>query len=207
MGYWNDPDSQLKEMARCASHTTTPQLRHRMALVELWGPSPGDRVLEVGCGHGDTTVALAQAVGLGGEVVAIDRAAASYGGPTTLSDAHTGIKSSHLGQRIDFRLSTDLLSPDLAFQYGAFDLVVFSHCSWYMSPAAELQKSFERVRPWARRLGYAEWDLVPRTVRQMPHFVAILLQIHIRTVWSNPTEGNIYGRPVKPKLPRRRFVG
>ena len=163
--------------------------------------------MEVGCGHGDTTVALAQAVGLGGEVVAIDRAAASYGGPTTLSDAHTGIKSSHLGQRIDFRLSTDLLSPDLAFQYGAFDLVVFSHCSWYMSPAAELQKSFERVRPWARRLGYAEWDLVPRTVRQMPHFVAILLQIHIRTVWSNPTEGNIYGRPVKPKLPRRRFVG
>lgn len=34
------------------------QLQHRMALVNMWVPRTGDRVLEMGCGQGETTVAL-----------------------------------------------------------------------------------------------------------------------------------------------------
>ena len=131
-----------------------------MALVETWAPEPGQHVLEVGCGHGDTTAVLAEAVGPDGRVVAIDRATASYGGPITIGQAHSQIRESGLGARIEFRVSTDLFDEGLDFPLKAFDLVVFSHSSWYMTSAKVLQESFRRVRPWAVRLGYAEWDLV-----------------------------------------------
>ena len=52
--YWTDIDLQLCEIASSVNHTTVAQLRHRMALVEFWEPAPGDPVLEVGCGQGDS---------------------------------------------------------------------------------------------------------------------------------------------------------
>ena len=60
--YEHQTDERLHELAGIASHTSEAQLRHRMALVEFWATHPGDRVLEVGCGQGDTTVVLADAV-------------------------------------------------------------------------------------------------------------------------------------------------
>ena len=44
-------------------------LRHRWA-VELVAPKPGERVLEIGCGHG---LATGLALAAGAEVVAVDR--------------------------------------------------------------------------------------------------------------------------------------
>ena len=179
-------------MARSLSFTSRQQLRHRRALVETWAPGPGQHVLEVGCGHGDTTAVLAEAVGPSGRVVAIDRGTATDGGPITMGHAHSEIAASHLGPRIEFRLSTDLFDSDLDFPPKAFDLVVFSHCSWYMARAEVLRESFRRVRPWAVRLGYAEWDLTPKSVDQTAHLLAILLQVHIRTIWPDSPKGNIY---------------
>ena len=51
--------------------------------------------------------------------------------------------------------------------------------------------SFTRVRPWARRLGYAEWDLRPQCINQIPHLLAILLQVHIRSLWPQAPTGNV----------------
>lgn len=41
-------------------------------LVELLGPQPGDRALDIGCGRGAVTVPLAEAVGQSGHVTALD---------------------------------------------------------------------------------------------------------------------------------------
>ena len=65
--------TDIQTISRWVNHTSRAQLIHRMALVEFWAPQPGDRVLEVDCGHGDTTVALAGAVGDSGHVTAIDK--------------------------------------------------------------------------------------------------------------------------------------
>ena len=48
------------------------QLQHSLELVAAFGIQKGMRVLEIGCGQGDTTVAIADAVGESGSVVAID---------------------------------------------------------------------------------------------------------------------------------------
>lgn len=80
------------------------QLQHRLELVAAFGIQKGMRVLEIGCGQGDTTVAIADAVGESGSVVAIDIANPDYGAPLTLGQAAERIKKSSLGERIDFIL-------------------------------------------------------------------------------------------------------
>ncbi|MGB8648384.1 MAG: class I SAM-dependent methyltransferase [Anaerolineae bacterium] len=167
-----------------------PQITHRMALVESWDPEPGARILEIGCGQGDTTAVLASVIGETGKVIAIDKAPPDYGLPP-LSEAHKAIKSSTFADRIEFRLSTDLLSPQISFRDGEFDLAIFSHCSWYLSTPRELFRLFSRVRPWAKRLGYAEWDIVPQNIMQVPHMMAALLQVNIKALCPEIEEWNI----------------
>jgi len=55
------------------------QMDHRLDLVSFWDISPGSRVLEIGCGQGDCTVVLADAVGESGHVDAVDPGAPDYG--------------------------------------------------------------------------------------------------------------------------------
>ena len=133
---------------------------------------------------------LAAAVGESGHVTAIDKAVPAYGNPP-LGEAHSYIESSEAGPRIEFRLSTDVLGPELEFGPRAFDLVVFSHSSWYMSSIDELEQSFARARQWGVRLGYAEWDLRLSDLKQLPHLLSAILQVQIRTV-SEAGPGNTH---------------
>lgn len=55
------------------------QTQHRLALLQHWGVAVGCNVLELGCGQGDCTVVLADAVGEQGSVVAVDPADLNYG--------------------------------------------------------------------------------------------------------------------------------
>lgn len=56
-------------------------LAHRQELINLWGILPGSTVLEIGPGQGDFTVALADALGPKGRVVAVDPAPLDQGKP------------------------------------------------------------------------------------------------------------------------------
>ncbi|HZO60910.1 MAG TPA: methyltransferase domain-containing protein [Solirubrobacterales bacterium] len=46
--------------------------RHGEAAISLYPPRPGDRVLDIGCGFGDTTQRLAELVGPTGEALGVD---------------------------------------------------------------------------------------------------------------------------------------
>ena len=190
--YWTDVEQQLEEIASNFGHTTAAQLRHRMALVEFWRPKAGDRVLEIGCGQGDCTAVLAHAVGGRGKVVATDIAPPGYGAPVSLGETHGDLLSSGVGKRIEFHTCANLLDPKWEFPGEHFDLAVFAHSSWYMSSPQKLEDLFSRVRPWAKRLGYAAWQPVPQSVSQVPHLAAILLQAHIRSYWPEHGIGNLH---------------
>jgi len=169
----------------------TLQLRHRTLLVNTWVPGTGAHIIEIGCGQGETTVALAVAVGASGRVLAVDNGSVECGRPVTLGEARAYVKASTLGDRIEFLLSTDLRDSHIDFPENAFDLAVFSHSSWYMSSPQELQQLFTRVRLWARRLGYAEWDARLRHLQQLPHLLAVLLQAHAHSVAPQTSTANV----------------
>ncbi|MBC8064874.1 MAG: methyltransferase domain-containing protein [Chlorobia bacterium] len=152
------------------------QTEYRARLVESWQIPPGARVFEIGCGQGDMTVLLAEVVGRDGHVTAADIASPTYGSPLTLGQATDLLKASHLGNRIDFCFNFEVLSPASPFEDDAFDCVVFAHSSWYFESVEQLQETLRKVQPWARQLCFAEWDLQPRSLDQVPHLLAVLIQ-------------------------------
>lgn len=162
------------------------QLQHRLELVKAFDIQKGMRVLEIGCGQGDTTAAIADAVGKNGYVVAIDIASPDYGAPLTLGQATNRIKRSSLGERITFHFEMDF---DKFESKSLFDIVVLSHCSWYFKQPEDLLYYFKKLRTMTKRICIAEWDLDFISMSQRAHFCAA----SILALYSNfvNNEGNI----------------
>jgi len=70
IAYWNDAAGQTwAEMQEALDRQLAPLGRAAMAAL---APKPGERLLDIGCGAGQTTLELAAAVAPGGEVVGLD---------------------------------------------------------------------------------------------------------------------------------------
>jgi len=152
-----------------------PFVESRCHLVEFWSPEPGARVLEVGCGRGFGTVVLGAAVGEAGRVLAVDISPPRE----SWKEFTSRIFSSPIGPRVTFQFSTDLLVPEVEFSEQSFDMVVFSHSSWFFSSPEILSALFKRVRPWAKRLGYAEKDPRIQDIRQLPTLLSNLMEAQL----------------------------
>lgn len=164
------------------------QTAFRMSLVDNWTIRPAATVLEIGCGQGDMTAALAEAVGPTGRVVAVDIADPTYGAPVTLGESADVLRASPLGDRLDIRFGFDVL--DAEFPDDMFDHVVLAQSSWYFASLDQLRRTLRVVRPWARTLCFAEWDLCPTDPGQLPHLLAVLVQGHLAANNIN-TGGNV----------------
>jgi SAM-dependent methyltransferase len=160
------------------------QTGFRVALVDAWQIPEGARVLEIGCGQGDTTAALADALGARGRVIAIDMAEPTYGAPITIGDSARHLSEGPLGPRVKFRYGFDVLDPENAFPDDAFDAIVLAHCTWYFDSLDRLRQTLRRLRPWAPRLYLSEWDLEPRALDQTAHLLAVLIQGQIEAYKS-----------------------
>lgn len=68
--------------------------------------------------------------------------------------------------------------------------MVLAHCSWYFTSLGELRDTLARVRPWARRLWFAEWDLTPASDDQLAHLLAVLIQGQAEAAGSHG-QGNV----------------
>ena len=175
------PEELARHMAVYAQYPAVQiaQTRFRMQLVKQWQIPPGSRVLEIGCGQGDMTAVLANAVGSAGYVTAVDIADPAYGAPITLGQSARHLLATPLGRRIDFRFNYDVLNPSHTFPSDTFDYVVLAHCSWYFESFDQLRQLLQRVKPWTSKLCYAEWDLEPQTLEQVAHLLAVLIQGHV----------------------------
>ena len=70
LAYWNGPMGQgwaKQREKRDRDHAALTK-----ALLEIAAPQPGEQVLDIGCGSGTTTLALAERVGAKGRVLGID---------------------------------------------------------------------------------------------------------------------------------------
>ncbi|WP_047985668.1 class I SAM-dependent methyltransferase [Ornithinibacillus californiensis] len=166
------------------------QTAHRIKLVESWGMEEGSKILEIGCGQGDTTAVLAYYTGETGLVHGVDIGPPTYGAPITLGESTDYLKQSKLGKQIKINFNMDILSPDVDFPEDAFDYVVFSHCSWYMKSTSELLHMMKKVRKWAKQLCFAEWSTTIHSLEQYPHLLAILIQAQYEAFKQN-SESNV----------------
>lgn len=158
------------------------QSEHRQRLLKSWPIEPGQRILEIGCGQGDMTEVLAEAVGPTGHITAVDIADPSYGAPLTLAEATNIIRKSKVGQLIDFRFNFDVLDPAIQFDPNSFDAIVMAQSSWYFASPAQLCLTLEKMRPWANQLFFAEWDLQLHHESQLAHYMAITIQKQIEAL-------------------------
>jgi SAM-dependent methyltransferase len=152
-------------------------MTHR--LVGGMSLSPGDRVLDVGCGTGDTTLALAMSVGSSGSVVAIDPVEAM------IHTARSRAAALDLSG-IDFRVT--------AIEEAAFPAADFAGvCArWSLIFCEDIVAQLRRIHDWlipGGRLALAAWT--PQ--RETPGFEAINLALN-RQIALPPLDTSKPGR-------------
>ncbi|POS68534.1 hypothetical protein DHEL01_v213072 [Diaporthe helianthi] len=218
-----DPTNVLpiSAAAKIASYQLTPpnglaieeaQAAHRINILNSWGPDvikPGSKVLEIGCGQGNCTAVLAEAVGPTGHIHAYDPAPLDYGAPFTLGEAHHHIMKSEVGDRITFisqrPWETEGTSqPEQALETShlqQWDVIVLAHCVWYFKGRDELSNILKhlksRVTPGGR-VCIAEYALHATEQAAWPHVLAALAQGTLQALRSEGNSDNIQV-PLSPR--------
>ncbi|KAI6253972.1 hypothetical protein MCOR27_006618 [Pyricularia oryzae] len=168
---------------RIASYSITPpsapdieiaQAEHRITLINRWGIGPGHRVLEIGCGQGNTTAVLAEAVGETGSVDAVDPAPPDYGAPFTLAQAQAHISASAVGDRVTWHNADPVafLRSSSGSATATWDVAVLAHSVWYFASSAVLAETLRALRGRAARLCVAEYALRASEAAAAPHVLA-----------------------------------
>ncbi|KAG8157923.1 hypothetical protein KVR01_012195 [Diaporthe batatas] len=177
------------------------QATHRINILNSWGPDvikPGGKVLEIGCGQGNCTAVLAEAVGPTGHVDAYDPAPLDYGAPFTLEEAQQHILKSEIGSRVQF---TNKLPWEAEGHKSAevpdtqqWDVVVLAHCVWYFKTRDDLSNLLNNLK--ARllpggKLCIAEYALHATEKAAWPHVLAALAQGTLQVLRSEESGENI----------------
>lgn len=109
------------------------------ALAPALAAQPGQRVLDLGCGAGTTTLAIAQAVGPSGQATGLDIS------PDLIAEGR---------QRAAATPNASFIEADAAnhaFQPGQFDALASRHgCMFFADPAAAFTNIRRSLRPGAR---------------------------------------------------------
>lgn len=158
------------------------QTRHRIRLAETFGIEEGDRILEIGCGQGDTTAVLAYLTGETGLVHGIDIANPDYGSPVSVGESAEFLMSSSLGDRVRMEFEVDFLRDDASLEKEGYDVVILSHSSWYLKSHDELLEILKKARSIAERICFAEADIRIDKMEQLPHLLAVLIQAQMESV-------------------------
>jgi len=150
---------------------------HRLAILSscLRYLIPGTKVLELGCGQGDTTAVLAELVGDEGHVTAVDPGSLDYGSPFNLGQAQSHLSAGRLGQRITWKEADplDFLQSEPGTRY---DITVLSICIWYFASPSVLLSILRTLSTRSTRIFIAEWSLSSSKMESYPHVLAALAQ-------------------------------
>ena len=156
IAYWNGPGGQhWADRQQIQDIVLAPVSE---VLIDRAGVEAGERIVDVGCGCGATTIALARKVGSSGHVLGID-----ISGPM-LTRARQLAPS---GLSVDFALADATVYP---FASENFDLLASRFgVMFFADPALSFANMRRALRP-SGRLAFACW----REPRENPFFMAPL---------------------------------
>jgi SAM-dependent methyltransferase len=142
--YWNGPIGKVwarEQVKRDRDHAPITK-----AVLDLAAPKPGERVLDLGCGSGTTTLLLADAVGTTGSVTAIDLSA-----PMLEVARH---RAEENGSRARF---TEADATDYAFMPHDFDLVFSQFGVMFFADPVAAFSNVRRAMKEGARIVFACW--------------------------------------------------
>lgn len=157
------------------------QAVHRINLINAWAPAigPGTRVLELGCGQGPCTQALAEAVASpddptkAGHITAVDPGAPDYGAPFTLAQAQSHLSAGPIGPLVTWHRAdpVEFLAANADAQW---DVAVLAHCIWYFSSEDTLRQILAALKGRVARVCLAEWAMHATEPAAAAHVLAAL---------------------------------
>jgi ubiquinone/menaquinone biosynthesis C-methylase UbiE len=160
ISYWNGPGGQRWAGRQASQDILLAPVAD--VLVDRARPKLGERVIDVGCGSGATTVAFAEKVGVSGHVLGID-----VSGPM-LERAR---------QRLAPRLSIDFVLADATvypFEPASFDLLASRFgVMFFAEPVQSFANMRQALRP-SGRVAFACW----REPRENPWMMAPLQAVY-----------------------------
>lgn len=170
IAYWNGPNGQRWTDRQAEQDVLLAPVSK--ALIDRTAAKAGDRILDVGCGFGSTSIALAQQVAPSGFVLGID-----ISGPMLARARELAPK----GAPVDFALADATVYP---FDPESFDLLVSRFgVMFFAEPVVSFANLRRALRP-SGRLAFACW----REPRENPWMMAPLQAIY-RHVPKLPLQG------------------
>ncbi len=160
IAYWNGPGGQRWADRDAAQEALLRPIAE--VLIEHARPKPGERVLDVGCGAGATTVMFAKAVAPDGFVLGLD-----VSGPMLARAREIAPKNLPL----DFVLADATVYP---FDPGSFDLLASRFgVMFFADPVASFTNLRRALKP-SGRLAFACW----RDPKENPWMMAPLQAVY-----------------------------
>jgi SAM-dependent methyltransferase len=160
IAYWNGPGGQHWADRQQTQDVVLGPVSD--VLIDRAKAKTGERIIDVGCGCGDTSITLAQKVGRTGHVTGIDISAPMLARARQIAPA---------GLPVDFVLADATIYP---FDPASFDLVVSRFgVMFFAEPALSFANLRGALRP-SGRLTFACW----REPRDNPFFMAPLQAVY-----------------------------
>ena len=154
IAYWNGPDGQRWADRQVAQDIVLGPVAD--ALIERASVKPGERIIDIGCGSGATTVSFAQRVGPTGHVLGIDISAPMLARARQTAPAQLPI---------DYVLADATVHP---FDPASADLLASRFgVMFFADPALSFANMRKALKP-SGRLAFACW----RERREKPFFRA-----------------------------------
>jgi ubiquinone/menaquinone biosynthesis C-methylase UbiE len=161
------------------SKVWVPRFKLRLAITSEWNIGAGKRVLDIGCGQGESSVTLALQLGPTSHITGIDTARPDYGGPYTVAQSHEYIGRTVVGQQINF-LRTDAATLFQTLNQPAsdvFDGAALCHSLWYFPDQAAVYELFQTLAlAGMERVYIAEYAFEASLQAQTPHVLAARAQ-------------------------------
>jgi SAM-dependent methyltransferase len=160
IAYWNGPGGQRWADRQRSQDVLLAPIAD--LLIDRARPAAGERIVDVGCGSGAISVALAQEVGSGGRVMGID-----ISGPMLARARQTA----PAGLPVDFVLADATVYP---FDPASFDLLVSRFgVMFFADPTLSFANLRQALKP-SGRLAFACW----REPRENPFFMVPLQAVY-----------------------------